>query len=79
MEWREEVISTSTGASIQVVQCQQDPLKSAFIAHPYARLGGSLNDHVVQSLATRLHKRGYSIYLINARGAGNSVGTPSFS
>jgi alpha/beta superfamily hydrolase len=48
--------------------------KAAVFAHPYGPLGGSLNDGVVQHLASTLLSHGYIVALFNFRGAGRSKG-----
>jgi alpha/beta superfamily hydrolase len=53
--------------------------KIALIAHPLGRLGGSKEDHVVVRVADALVKEGYCVCRYDARGAGRSEGSPSFS
>ncbi|KAM0751611.1 hypothetical protein T439DRAFT_355518 [Meredithblackwellia eburnea MCA 4105] len=53
--------------------------KLALIAHPLGRLGGSQHDHVVQSLARSFVSQGWIVCTYDARGAGNSSGSASFS
>ncbi|GAA6009818.1 hypothetical protein JCM11491_000826 [Sporobolomyces phaffii] len=54
--------------------------KLAIIAHPWGRLGGSKNDHMVRSLARTLaQEEGYTVVRFDSRGAGDSGGTPSWT
>lgn len=79
---REDVVEVAAGVHIQTEYWQEprSAARIAFIAHPLGRLGGSYNDHVVQALADRLHKRhSYSIVLMNSRGVGSSTGAASYS
>ena len=79
-DWNEEHVTSTNGASIQTLFLSRNPAKLAFIAHPLGRLGGSLDDHVVRSLARHLSlKHDYSIVLMNSRGVGSSTGSASFS
>jgi alpha/beta superfamily hydrolase len=80
--WQEQMIPTASGVEIEtrfngnITICN----RLALIAHPWGRLGGSLNDHVVQSLASCLiDKHGYSVVLMNSRGVGRSKGSASFT
>lgn len=53
--------------------------RAALIAHPYGRLGGSKDDHVVQALADVLVEEGYAVVRFDARGAGESEGSTSWT
>lgn len=54
--------------------------KLALIAHPLGRLGGSKEDHVVTALATMLsNELGYIVCRYDARGAGESSGSASWT
>lgn len=55
------------------------PTKLALIAHPLGRLGGSKEDHVVVTVAHALAEQGYNVCRYDARGAGDSTGSGSFS
>ncbi|SCZ92397.1 BZ3500_MvSof-1268-A1-R1_Chr5-2g07829 [Microbotryum saponariae] len=50
------------------------PTRLALLAHPWARLGGSKDDHVVVGVTSALVKEGYAVCRYDARGAGGSVG-----
>lgn len=49
------------------------------ISHPLARLGGSKNDHVVQTLASYFFDLGFGVLIYDSRGSGDSGGSCSFS
>lgn len=51
----------------------------AIIAHPYGFLGGSLHDHVVQTLKDTLCREGVPVLLYNSRGVGKSSGRASWT
>lgn len=51
----------------------------AIVAHPYAPLGGSLDDHVVSIVAKELLSQGILTLTFNFRGAGNSRGRTSWT
>ncbi|KPV77046.1 uncharacterized protein RHOBADRAFT_42259 [Rhodotorula graminis WP1] len=51
---------------------------AALIAHPYGRLGGSKDDHVVRALADLLVDEGFLVVRYDARGAGESTGSTSW-
>ncbi|GAA5914513.1 uncharacterized protein JCM6883_003188 [Sporobolomyces salmoneus] len=53
--------------------------KLALVAHPFGRLGGSKNDHMVQSLSRMLCKEGYIVVRFDCRGAGESEGKASWT
>jgi len=55
------------------------PRRAALIAHPYGRLGGSKQDHVVQALAEFLADEGFLVVRFDARGAGESTGSTSWT
>lgn len=52
--------------------------KIAIIAHPYGRLGGSKDDHVVIQLSRLLARDGWAVVTFDARGCGSSTGSASF-
>ncbi|KKA26790.1 hypothetical protein TD95_003162 [Thielaviopsis punctulata] len=52
---------------------------SAIFAHPYAPLGGSYNDHIVQAATEVLLSQGYLVGTFNFRGASGSVGRTSWT
>ncbi|UNI24865.1 hypothetical protein JDV02_010584 [Purpureocillium takamizusanense] len=52
---------------------------AALLAHPYAPLGGSYDDGMVETLAGRLLREGYLVTTFNFRGAGNSAGRTSWT
>lgn len=56
-----------------------NPTRAALIAHPYGRLGGSRSDHVVVALAELLCELGYAVVRYDARGAGESEGSASWT
>lgn len=53
--------------------------KAAVIAHPYAPLGGSLHDHVVQGMAESLVAAGWIVAVFNFRGATHSKGRTTWT
>ncbi|OBT63106.1 hypothetical protein VE03_07449 [Pseudogymnoascus sp. 23342-1-I1] len=53
--------------------------KAAIIAHPYAPLGGSSDDYIVQQTAGILLKQGFVVGLFNFRGAATSKGKTSWN
>ncbi|ELR09881.1 hypothetical protein GMDG_04359 [Pseudogymnoascus destructans 20631-21] len=53
--------------------------KAAIIAHPYAPLGGSCDDYIVQQTAGTLLKQGFVVGLFNFRGAATSKGKTSWN
>ncbi|KAL3418526.1 hypothetical protein PVAG01_10242 [Phlyctema vagabunda] len=53
--------------------------KAALIAHPYAPLGGSYDDPVVDVIAATILKEGFIVGTFNFRGAGSSKGRTSWS
>ncbi|GAA5855368.1 hypothetical protein JCM9279_001700 [Rhodotorula babjevae] len=55
------------------------PRRAALIAHPYGRLGGSKDDHVVRALAELLADEGFLVVRFDARGAGESTGSTSWT
>ncbi|GAA5974090.1 hypothetical protein JCM11641_003428 [Rhodosporidiobolus odoratus] len=55
------------------------PIKAALIAHPYGRLGGCKEDHVVASLVETLAREGWAVIRYDARGAGESGGSASWT
>ncbi|SGY69279.1 BQ5605_C004g02985 [Microbotryum silenes-dioicae] len=50
------------------------PTRLALLAHPWGRLGGSKDDHVVVGVMNALVKEGYAVCRYDARGVGGSVG-----
>lgn len=52
---------------------------AAVLAHPYAPLGGSFDDPVVETLAATLLRQGFLVGTFNFRGAGNSSGRTSWT
>ncbi|KAG9236443.1 hypothetical protein BJ875DRAFT_482269 [Amylocarpus encephaloides] len=52
--------------------------KAAIIAHPYAPLGGSYDDPVVDLVAGTILKQGFCVGTFNFRGAGSSKGRTSW-
>ncbi|MCJ1332024.1 hypothetical protein MMC10_008716 [Thelotrema lepadinum] len=53
--------------------------RGAIIAHPYAPLGGCIDDPVVNFVGEAILKQGYVLGLFNFRGAGASKGRTSWS
>lgn len=53
--------------------------RAALIAHPYGRLGGCKEDHVVVALAEKLASEGWTVLRYDARGAGASTGSVSWT
>lgn len=51
----------------------------AIVAHPYAPLGGSLDDHVISIAVKELLAQGIPTVTFNFRGAGNSQGHTSWT
>jgi alpha/beta superfamily hydrolase len=66
--------STALETSLLVPSPAPSTRKAAVFAHPYGPLGGSLNDGVVQHLASTLLSHGYIVALFNFRGVGRSKG-----
>ena len=56
-----------------------NPTRLALIAHPLGRLGGTRDDHVVRTLARMLSDAGWAVCTYDARGAGASTGSASFT
>ncbi|EGX89943.1 hypothetical protein CCM_08196 [Cordyceps militaris CM01] len=52
---------------------------AAVLAHPYAPLGGSFDDPVVDVVGATLLKEGYLLCTFNFRGAGHSAGKTSWT
>lgn len=52
---------------------------AAIVAHPYATLGGSYDDAVVETVAATLLRQGYLVGIFNFRGAGHSTGKTSWT
>ncbi|KAI9896294.1 hypothetical protein N3K66_008466 [Trichothecium roseum] len=55
------------------------PGNAAVVAHPYAPLGGSYEDFLVEEVASLLVQKGFVVATFNFRGAGNSGGKTSWS
>ncbi|GAA6000858.1 hypothetical protein JCM10207_004693 [Rhodosporidiobolus poonsookiae] len=53
--------------------------KAALVAHPWGRLGGRKEDHVVVALADTLADEGWTVVRYDARGAGQSGGSASWT
>ncbi|KAI9732716.1 MAG: hypothetical protein M1818_007450 [Claussenomyces sp. TS43310] len=53
--------------------------KAAIVAHPYAPLGGSMDDPVVDMVAFTILKQGFVVGTFNFRGAGGSKGRTSWT
>ncbi|CAD6448284.1 8ff88f70-bc29-41f3-9d37-a353152a37b6 [Sclerotinia trifoliorum] len=53
--------------------------RAAIVAHPYAPLGGSYDDPVVDLVASTVLKQGFVVGTFNFRGAGSSKGHTSWS
>jgi len=76
---------TKSKELIQVHYCKPVGIKrrtpAVITCHPYAPLGGSMDDHVVLSLQAALHKkfRDWHLVTFNFRGAGKSQGRTSWS
>ncbi|KAG9949812.1 hypothetical protein KCU85_g3963, partial [Aureobasidium melanogenum] len=58
---------------------QQHTRKAALIAHPYAPLGGSMDDAVVTTVVDQLLDLDFVVGTFNFRGAANSHGSTSWS
>lgn len=52
---------------------------AAIVAHPYAPLGGSYDDAVVETVSATLLRQGFLVGTFNFRGAGNSAGRTSWT
>lgn len=52
---------------------------AAIVAHPYASLGGSYDDVVVETVSATLLRQGYLVGTFNFRGAGHSTGKTSWT
>ncbi|XWW99815.1 hypothetical protein V2A60_007827 [Cordyceps javanica] len=53
--------------------------RAAVLAHPYAPLGGSFDDPVVDIVGSRMLKEGFLLGTFNFRGAGHSAGKTSWT
>ncbi|KAJ4424930.1 hypothetical protein N0V82_000434 [Gnomoniopsis sp. IMI 355080] len=53
--------------------------QAAIVAHPYASLGGSYDDAVVETVSAALLRQGYVVGTFNFRGAGHSTGKTSWT
>ncbi|GAA5873349.1 hypothetical protein JCM3774_005951 [Rhodotorula dairenensis] len=58
---------------------QPTATRAALIAHPYGRLGGCKDDHVVVSLVESLAANGWTVLRYDARGSGSSTGSVSWT
>ncbi|GAA5837433.1 hypothetical protein JCM3766R1_000443 [Sporobolomyces carnicolor] len=58
---------------------RQSTLKLALVAHPWGRLGGTKDDHMVRSLSRLLCDQGNIVVRFDCRGAGESRGTASWT
>ncbi|CAG8949701.1 hypothetical protein HYFRA_00004019 [Hymenoscyphus fraxineus] len=65
-------------APTKISQVEEWHKKAAIIAHPYAPLGGSYDDPIVERLAAIILKQGFCVGTFNFRGAGNSRGKTSW-
>ncbi|KUJ18724.1 uncharacterized protein LY89DRAFT_717275 [Mollisia scopiformis] len=65
-------------APTSVSQLEEWQKKAAIVAHPYAPLGGCMDDPVVDVIATLLLKQGFVVGTFNFRGAGTSKGRTSW-
>lgn len=70
---------TSLAYSLSVPAAAAKRTKLALIAHPLGRLGGTRGDPVVRTLSTVLQQAGWVVLTYDARGAGQSTGSASFS
>ncbi|CAM1508603.1 Fc.00g054510.m01.CDS01 [Cosmosporella sp. VM-42] len=52
---------------------------AAIVAHPYAPMGGSYDDPVVETVAAQLLRKGFLVGTFNFRGGGNSAGRTSWT
>ncbi|KEY73018.1 hypothetical protein S7711_04681 [Stachybotrys chartarum IBT 7711] len=52
---------------------------AAVVAHPYAPMGGSYDDPIVETVAAQLLRKGYLVGTFNFRGAGASAGSTSWT
>mmetsp|Transcript_21483 Transcript_21483/g.53990 ORF Transcript_21483/g.53990 Transcript_21483/m.53990 type:complete len:236 (-) Transcript_21483:63-770(-) len=52
---------------------------AAVVCHPWGRLGGCMDDHVVMSLRDALVQEGFTVCRFNFRGVGGSTGGASFT
>ena len=57
----------------------RNPRKGAVVAHPYAPLGGCIDDAVIHLVGEAILKQGFVLGLFNFRGAGASKGKTSWS
>lgn len=53
--------------------------KLALVAHPWGRLGGTKNDHMVISVSRMLQKEGWDVVRYDSRGSGESEGSASWT
>eukprot|EP00960_Hanusia_phi_P068002 766749-Hanusia_phi.AAC.4 len=54
-------------------------LPAAVLCHPWGRLGGCMDDHVILSVRNALIDQGFLVCRFNFRGVGNSSGSGSFT
>lgn len=68
-------------ASLAATNTKAPPWKkhAAVVAHPYAPMGGSYDDAILESIAARLLSAGYLVGTFNFRGAGHSAGRTSWT
>ncbi|KAJ3479880.1 hypothetical protein NLG97_g8207 [Lecanicillium saksenae] len=52
---------------------------AAVLAHPYAPLGGSYDDPVIEIVGAKILEEGYLLATFNFRGAGHSAGKTSWT
>lgn len=71
----EDTLLAPTSAS----EASWRPKNAAIIAHPYAPLGGSYDDPIVEEVAGHLLAKGFIVGTFNFRGAGHSAGRTSWT
>jgi len=72
-------LSYALHLSIHSTSSSTSKRKLALVAHPWGRLGGSKNDHMVVSTSRMLQRQGYDVIRYDSRGAGESEGSASWT
>ncbi|GAA5863249.1 hypothetical protein JCM5353_008120 [Sporobolomyces roseus] len=65
--------------SIHSTSSSTSKRKLALVAHPWGRLGGTKNDHMVISTSRMLQREGYDVVRYDSRGSGESEGSASWT
>lgn len=83
MSWESETFVSPgpppAALALRILRPPSPGRRFALIAHPWGRLGGCKDEPVTRCLAHSLASQGWTVFIYDARGVGDSKGSASWT